>query len=96
MNIIIAHINICLKTGCTARKPAFFISYQDHQTQVGLLATICEQSDYYKQNQSKVLSFNIICLGLCGMMEVCIQCKQINKRSNAMEYVTHYIGILYY
>ena len=33
MNIIIAHIHICFKIGCTARKMAFFITYQDRQTQ---------------------------------------------------------------
>ena len=31
-------------------------------------------------------------LGLCGMMEVCIYCKQTNKnRCNAIEYLTHYL-----
>ena len=34
MNIIIAPIHICLKTGCTARKMASFITYQDLQAQV--------------------------------------------------------------
>ena len=34
MDIIIAPIHICLKTGCTARKMASFITYQDLQTQV--------------------------------------------------------------
>ena len=34
MKTIITHIYICLKTGCTAQKMAFFITSQDRQTQV--------------------------------------------------------------
>ena len=34
MHIIIAHVYICPKTECTARKMAFFITSQDRQTQV--------------------------------------------------------------
>ena len=36
MHVIITHIYICPKTGCTARKMAFFITSQDRQTQLAL------------------------------------------------------------
>ena len=34
MHVAITHVYICSKTGCTARKMAFFITSQDRQTKV--------------------------------------------------------------